>query len=72
MADAAKHRTPHRIANYIQDLAATFHSFYNAEKVINVDNKELTEARLALITSVKTTLANALKLIGVSAPEKCK
>lgn len=70
VADAAKHRTPHRIANYIQDLAATFHSFYNAEKVINVDNKELTEARLALITSVKTTLANALKLIGVSAPEK--
>lgn len=70
VADAAKHRTPHRIANYIQELAATFHSFYNAEKVINPDNKELTEARLALITAVKTTLANALKLIGVSAPEK--
>ncbi len=70
VADAAKHRTPHRIANYIQELAATFHSFYNAEKVINQDNKELTEARLALITSVKTTLANALRLIGVSAPEK--
>lgn len=70
VADAAKHRTPHRIANYIQDLAAAFHSFYNAEKVLNQDNKELTEARLALITSVKTTLANALKLIGVSAPEK--
>ena len=70
VADAAKHRTPHRIANYIQDLAAAFHSFYNAEKVLNQDNKELTQARLALITAVKTTLANALKLIGVSAPEK--
>ena len=70
VADAAKHRTPHRIANYIQELAAAFHSFYGAEKVINADNKELTEARLALITSVKTTLANALRLIGVSAPEK--
>lgn len=70
VADAAKHRTPHRIANYIQDLAAAFHSFYNAEKVLNQDNKELTEARLALITAVKTTLANELKLIGVSAPEK--
>ncbi len=70
VAEAAKHRTPHRIANYIQDLAAVFHSFYNAEKVINADNKELTQARLALITAVKTTLANALKLIGVSAPEK--
>ena len=70
VADAAKHRTPHRIANYIQELAAAFHSFYNAEKVLNQDNKKLTEARLALITAVKTTLANALKLIGVSAPEK--
>ena len=70
VADAAKHRTPHRIANYIQDLAATFHSFYGAEKVINADNKELTAARLALITAVKITMANALKLIGVSAPEK--
>ncbi|MEK3764573.1 arginine--tRNA ligase [Solibacillus sp. FSL K6-4121] len=70
VADAAKHRTPHRIANYIQDLSAAFHSFYNAEKVLNQDNKELTQARLALITAVKTTLANALKLIGVSAPEK--
>lgn len=70
VAEAAKHRTPHRIANYIQDLAASFHSFYNAEKVINPDNQELTEARLALINTVRVTLSNALKLIGVSAPEK--
>ncbi|WP_107841863.1 arginine--tRNA ligase [Metasolibacillus meyeri] len=70
VADAAQHRTPHRIANYIQELAAAFHSFYNAEKVINVEDKQLTEARLALITAVRTTLANALKLIGVSAPER--
>lgn len=70
VAEAAKYRTPHRIANYIQELAAEFHSFYNAEKVINVDNKELTGARLALIRTVRTTLANALRLIGVSAPEK--
>ena len=70
IAEAAKHRTPHRIANYIQETAATFHSFYGAEKVINADNKELTEARLALITAVQTTIANALRLIGVSAPEK--
>lgn len=70
VAEAAKYRTPHRIANYIQDLAAAFHSFYNAEKVINPDNKELTEARLALIQAVRITLANALRLLGVSAPEK--
>ena len=70
IADAAKHRTPHRIANYIQETAAAFHSFYGAEKVINADDKSLTEARLALITAVQTTIANALRLIGVSAPEK--
>ncbi|MBM7608990.1 arginyl-tRNA synthetase [Lysinibacillus composti] len=70
VAEAAKHRTPHRIANYIQELAASFHSFYNAEKVINPDNKELTESRLALINAVRITIANALRLIGVSAPEK--
>lgn len=70
VAEAAKHRTPHRIANYIQELAAAFHSFYNAEKVLNPDNKELTEARLSLIQAVRVTLANALRLIGVSAPEK--
>ncbi|AOV08872.1 arginine--tRNA ligase [Sporosarcina ureilytica] len=70
VADAARTRAPHRIANYIQELAATFHSFYNAEKVLDVDNRERSEARLALITATRTTIANALKLIGVSAPEK--
>lgn len=70
VADAAKTRSPHRVATYIQELAATFHSFYNAEKVLDADNRELSEARLALITATRTTIANALKLIGVGAPEK--
>ena len=70
VADAAKLRAPHRVATYIQELAATFHSFYNAEKVLNADNMPLPEARLALVTSARQTIANALKLIGVSAPEK--
>ena len=70
VADAAKLRAPHRVATYIQELAATFHSFYNADKVLNADNMPLSEARLALVTSARQTIANALKLIGVSAPEK--
>lgn len=70
VADAAKARAPHRITNYTQELAATFHSFYNAEKVLDEDNKERSEARLALITAVAQTIKNALKLVGVSAPEK--
>jgi len=70
VADAAKTRSPHRVATYIQELASAFHSFYNAEKVLDADNREMSEARLALITATRTTIANALKLIGVSAPEK--
>ncbi|MGK7376525.1 arginine--tRNA ligase [Planococcus sp. 1R117A] len=70
VADAAKQRAPHRVTTYIQELAAHFHSFYNANKVLDASNAELTAARLALITAVKTTLANALKLVGVSAPDK--
>ena len=70
IAEAAEKRIPHRITNYIYDLASTFHSFYNAEKVLDKENAELTKARLALIKAVQITLKNALALIGVSAPEK--
>ena len=70
ISDSARIRSPHRVATYIQELAATFHSFYNAEKVLDPANHELSEARLALITITRMTIANALKLIGVSAPEK--
>lgn len=70
VADAAKLRAPHRVATYIQELAATFHSFYNADKVLNAENVALSEARLALVTSARQTIANALRLIGVAAPEK--
>lgn len=70
IADAAQKRLPHRITNYIFELASTFHSFYNAEKVLDADHHERTKARLALIKAVQITLKNALALIGVSAPEK--
>ncbi|MBM7648324.1 arginyl-tRNA synthetase [Bacillus ectoiniformans] len=70
VAEAAEKRIPHRIANYTQELAAAFHSFYNAEKVLDPSNEELSKARLLLIKAVQITLRNALKLIGVSAPEK--
>src|SRR5690606_41081876 len=56
VADAAKLRAPHRITTYIQDLASNFHSFYNANKVLDATNEDLTRARLALITAVRTTI----------------
>lgn len=70
IADAAEKRIPHRITHYIYELASTFHSFYNAEKVLNEDNETETKARLALVKAVQITLKNALALVGVSAPEK--
>ncbi|WIY61248.1 arginine--tRNA ligase [Bacillus arachidis] len=70
VAEAAQKRLPHRITNYAFELAATLHSFYNAEKVLNQDNLELSKARYELMRAVRITLQNALALVGVSAPEK--
>lgn len=70
VADAAQKRLPHRITSYVFELAAALHSFYNAEKVLNQDNLELSKARYELMKAVRTTLQNALAIVGVSAPEK--
>ncbi|MGG0941043.1 arginine--tRNA ligase [Bacillus subtilis] len=70
VAEAAEKRIPHRVTNYIYDLASALHSFYNAEKVIDPENEEKSRARLALMRATQITLNNALQLIGVSAPEK--
>jgi arginyl-tRNA synthetase len=70
VAEAAEKRIPHRITNYIFDLSSALHSFYNAEKVLDLENVEKSRARLALVKAVQITLRNALKLVGVSAPEK--
>lgn len=69
VAGAAEALAPHRIVRYVHELAALLHSFYNAERVITED-AGLTQARLALMKAVQTTIANALCLIGVSAPER--
>ncbi|QPA24050.1 arginine--tRNA ligase [Mammaliicoccus fleurettii] len=66
---AAEARAPHRVTNYIQDLAAHFHKFYNAEKVLTEDDAK-TQAHIALVDAVRITLRNALHLVGVSAPEQ--
>ena len=70
IADSAKSRSPHKIANYIQRLAQLFHSFYNDCYVIDKENIELSMQRLALVEATRITLKNALNLIGVEAPEK--
>ncbi|MBC1596572.1 arginine--tRNA ligase [Listeria seeligeri] len=70
VAEAAVKRAPHRIVRYLNDLAAAFHRFYNSNKVLDMDNLEVTKARLALIKTAQITLRNGLTLLGVSAPEK--
>jgi len=60
----------HKLPYYAIKLADKLHSYYNECKVINNDDLALTKARLSLITAVRITLAETLKLIGVDAPEK--
>ncbi|MDR1367599.1 MAG: arginine--tRNA ligase [Candidatus Accumulibacter sp.] len=65
---AARDLAPHAIAFYLKDLAADFHSYYNAERIL-VDDQALKIARLALATAVRQVVRNGLKLLGVSCPE---
>ena len=60
---------PHGLAAYAQDLAGHFHAFYDKHKVIG-DDPALTKARLYLVDCTRIVLANALALLGVSAPKK--
>ena len=60
---------PYAVIQYLQNLASTFHSFYTKHRVVS-DDPELTRTRLALVSCVKTVLANGLGLLGVSLPEK--
>lgn len=69
VAAAARELAPHHIAYYLKDLAADFHSYYNAEQFL-VDDDALRDARLALVSATKQVLKNGLELLGVSAPEK--
>jgi len=69
VAKAASEAAPHDIAFYLRELAAQFHSYYNAERIL-VDDEDPRIARLALCAAVRQTLANGLSLLGVSAPEK--
>lgn len=60
---------PQQVANYLQELAGMFHRFYAHHRVINEDEK-LTAARLVLTKAMQVVLANGLKILGISAPER--
>jgi arginyl-tRNA synthetase len=67
--EAAEAREPHRLAFYTDDLAAAIHRFYNNCRVVTED-APLTAARLLLSSAARVTIANALGLMGVSAPDR--
>jgi arginyl-tRNA synthetase len=66
---AAQNCEPHRIVYYLQELAGQFHSYYNGHRVL-VEDSKTTEARLFLVNCVRIVLGNALRLLGVDAPER--
>ena len=66
---AAQDLAPHQIAVYLKDLAADFHSYYNASRFL-VDDERVKLARLALILALAQVFRNGLALLGLSAPEK--
>ncbi len=67
--DAAASEETHGITAYATELATTFHAFYRDARVVDADEPDRSAARLALVAATKTTLANALGLLGISAPE---
>ena len=73
VASAAQLREPHRIARYLEESAGTFHKFYDSCRVLPRGDEEVSDlhaARLLLVEATKTVLANGLRLLGVSAPER--
>jgi arginyl-tRNA synthetase len=73
VAGAAELREPHRVARYLEQLAGTYHKFYDACRVLPHGDEpvtELTVARLWLVEATRVVLANGLDLLGVSAPER--
>ncbi len=73
VATAATLREPHRVARHLEQLAGTYHRFYDACRVLPLGEEkatELTRARLWLCEATRIVLANGLELLGVGAPER--
>lgn len=66
--NSALNYEPHRLVNYLFELATLFHKFYTVCRVIS-DDQNLSQARLGLVDSARIVFANGLHLLGISAPE---
>ncbi|MER7335134.1 MULTISPECIES: arginine--tRNA ligase [unclassified Micromonospora] len=73
VATAAELRGPHRVARYLEELAGAYHRFYDECRILPRGDEEATDlhrARLWLNDATRTVIANGLRLLGVSAPER--
>ncbi len=66
---AAEGEAPHDVTFYLRDLAASYHSYYDAERIL-VDDEAVKRARLALVAATAQVLHNGLAVLGVSAPAR--
>jgi arginyl-tRNA synthetase len=69
LSNAASGFAPHDVAFYLRELAANYHSYYDAERIL-VDDEDVKLARLALVAATRQVLHNGLQVLGVSAPAK--
>jgi arginyl-tRNA synthetase len=69
LGSAARDFAPHDVTFYLRDLAACYHSYYDAERIL-VDDEAVKRARLALVAATAQVLHNGLNVLGVSAPQK--
>jgi arginyl-tRNA synthetase len=69
LRDAADDFAPHDVTFYLRELAATYHSYYDAERIL-VDDEAVKRARLALVAATAQVLHNGLSVLGVDAPSK--
>ncbi|HEX9972479.1 MAG TPA: arginine--tRNA ligase [bacterium] len=69
ISKSAQFWEPHRLTNYLQELAATFHRFYHFHRVVTEDIP-LSKARLMICKATQIVFANALKILGITAPER--
>lgn len=67
---SAREYRPLVMANFAYELASIFHKFYHVVRVLQAETEEVRNARLRLIAAAKQTLANALRLLAIQAPEK--
>lgn len=70
ISSSAETFEPHKIITYLNEVASCFHSFYHHDRVLNLEEKDVSLMRLQIILAARQVLKNGFKIIGISAPER--